>query len=99
MHPRRGDASRLSQAPRCQATTDCVSLFNHARTGQGLHRLAELVSKGGCIHAECQCGRVALFNTRELLAQLTRKGSTAVWPGFAHKLRCTECGARGPRVS
>ena len=65
---------------------------------QALRHLSELVTKGGCIHAECQCGRVALLDTRELLAILTRKGLTAVWPSFAHKLRCTECGVRGPRV-
>ena len=61
--------------------------------------MSELVSKGGNVHAECRCGRVALFDTRELLADLTRKGWTAVWPGLARKLRCTECGERSPRVS
>ena len=39
-----------------------------------LHRLSELVTKGGCVHAECRCGRVTLLDPRELLALLPMVG-------------------------
>ena len=60
--------------------------------------LLDVLRNDGTVRAECRCGRVAIFNTCELLGHFSRKGWPAEWSGFAHKLRCTVCGARGPRV-
>ena len=57
------------------------------------------VTRGGCAHAECPFGQVALLDTCELLAHLARNGWAINWPIFARKLRCTECVGRSPRVS
>jgi len=66
---------------------------------QSIRSLRELSSKGGHIHCECACRRVAKFSVGDLAAYLMRKGLTDAWPQFARHLRCGGCGARSPKVS
>lgn len=69
------------------------------RMAQPIKDLTELAMKGGAVRAECPCGRVAIFDIRDLCAWLSHKGRTKQWPDFARHLRCGECGRRNPEVT
>lgn len=65
----------------------------------GIRDLTELSYQGGSVHAECLVGgRVTIFSPWELASHFQTRGWSTLWPGFAVRLRCSGCGANGPRV-
>ena len=68
-----------------------------------IRTLADLARKGGSLTVTCSCGQTSIFDVSEMAFFITQmkatKGWTDAWPGFAKHLRCSECGAREPKVS
>lgn len=62
--------------------------------------LIQLHRHGGCVRSECACGRVALWETGELIRywRTRRPPWTISWPDFARHMRCSVCGSAAPKV-